>query len=350
MPIILVGSGEEFISYALMLKSNKQKFVMLYTSTEQFISALRNKESKSEFFSGNKLVSTEKDLSKELSRVKNIDYVLCFGIRWILSPKTLMLARRWYNLNIIPIPKFLGGAHISWQILCNSFTSSIIVQELTEKVDRGKVVFEEKFEYPKSCNLPKDFFDINLERFNETRHKICEILKFKTHREIEIDWNSSIYLPRLYTPISSWIDWGMNGKEIELWIRAFGNPYEGARTLFKGRTIYFQNAKFSSDANSHSFMSGLIVRVDRKSGKVIVGARDGFLELVVPIDEILKLSVGARFHTPFNRLENARKLRIESNFFGSITHRGFRRTLLTKILTNTHLTKVFLRIAKIRRL
>ena len=59
----------------------------------------------------------------------------------------------------------------------------------------------------------------------------------------QINYMSS-YWPRLSSEINGWIDWNISGLDLELFIRAFDNPYKGAMTNWRGEKVYIKNSFF----------------------------------------------------------------------------------------------------------
>ena len=74
------------------------------------------------------------------------DLCICFGPAWIFNLDILELFNyAILNFNGIPIPRYLGGAHHSWQILNRNYEGGCFYQLITETVDRGPVIHHEKF-------------------------------------------------------------------------------------------------------------------------------------------------------------------------------------------------------------
>ena len=71
--------------------------------------------------------------------------------------------------------------------------------------------------------------------------------------------NSSSSFPRLYTPNDGKINFErFNGNEIELFIYAFGYPFQGAHCFIDDKKINIMECEFIKDKGFHSYSWGLI--------------------------------------------------------------------------------------------
>lgn len=329
MTIILVGDGAEILAYAKLLQESNRKYKLFLTSAVGAgdFQNFRQLKQQTDFI----LINSQKALKRQILKIPDIEYVFCFGLRWIIKKEILLITPNWYNFNPIPIPHYLGGAHVSWQILHDYRQAAVVVQRIEDKVDRGQVIFARKFKYPNRCRLPMDFLEENIRRFDKYKWQIYQILDQRPHKAIKINWNNRIYLPRLYTPVHSWIDWDQKGIEIERWIRAFSHPYSGARSNIQRQRVYFYNARFTPKKQSHTFTRGLVVRINRTKGSLVVGAKDGFLEVEISQEIAEKIKVGQRIHTPAYKLRRAKKFEANSMFFEK-NWRFFLRNIRKKFL------------------
>jgi methionyl-tRNA formyltransferase len=310
MTIVLVGSGQEMICYSELIREKRRNVVFLATSRETY-----NEVNKKHHLNlATNLISNDLELRREIRNLENIEYILCFGIRWIISNRTLLLADRWYNLNMIPIPKYLGGAHISWQILHSENIGAIVVQKLTARVDRGDIIFYRRFKYSENVRIPKDYFLENVQSFAKNVETISHILDSPKENIVKVDWSKSEYWPRLYTNVSGWLDWEMSGGDIEKFILAFSSPYSGALTKIGRKTRSLTNARFYPSKHRHSFDSGLVIRVDESKNQVFFATKDGTIQAHVEKLESAPIRTGLRAYSPPRKIRKARTLRINAKF------------------------------------
>ena len=72
------------------------------------------------------------------------------------------------------------------------------------------------------------------------------------------------YFPRIFTPVSSWINWDDDSVDLINFINAFDTPYTGAQSSINSKKIKkvrIKSAQLScSDFNSNKLMKGIIYR------------------------------------------------------------------------------------------
>jgi methionyl-tRNA formyltransferase len=238
---------------------------------------------------------------------------LCFGPAWIFQENILdWFGGGMFNFNGIPIPRYLGGAHYTWQILNEDRTAGIALQEITMEIDRGSILRFKKYLLPSNVRIPQDYFEGNF-------HFACKFIdQFVKDMKNNIEFHSfkyealdgrRLYFPRLLTIPQGLINWFWSAKEIELFCRAFDRPYFGASTFLDGEKVHLKGVLLEKgDVYMHPFCSGLIVRVSKENAWI--AAQGGFLVVNEIYDSdgndvIFKLKEGKRFFTPTKLLEEA---------------------------------------------
>jgi|SaaInlLV_10m_DNA_3_1039740.scaffolds.fasta_scaffold02886_5 methionyl-tRNA formyltransferase len=238
---------------------------------------------------------------------------ICFGPSWIFSTAVMKLFNHgMINVNLIPIPNYLGGAHFTWQILNEDRQGGCYFQEITSDVDRGAILFSHKFKVPKSACTPSDYFQIYYKEGvfalgNFIKHIVDAVpLSIVDFKVVNLD---RIYFPRLITLEHAYIDWSWSAMHIERFCNAFDEPYAGAMTFLNGKLIHLKKITFVSlDHDFHPFCAGLIIRCT--DSEVIVSAAGGALQIGSAVDEFNKDALGTfkegfRLNTPNKYLEHA---------------------------------------------
>ena len=249
-----------------------------------------------------------------LIKDKGYDLVFGLGPAWILSEKTISLANRWVNINPIPIPKYLGGAHSTWQLLHHDDLGSIIFQEISFPVDRGQILARFDFTYSSEHSNPEARLAENSRQLIRIINEaVSRIVEKPNHVHDEVDFLRREYWPRLNTETHGWIDWHWTGLEIVRFVQAFGQPYVGAHSELLGEKVYFENAIFLESKYLHPFSAGIIVRSNTLTS-LDVAVKDGFLRVAVklPAKSDLQYIEGLRFHTPVEKLELAKRINLRS--------------------------------------
>jgi methionyl-tRNA formyltransferase len=238
---------------------------------------------------------------------------LCFGPPWIFDEHVLArFGAGMINFNGIPIPRYIGGAHYTWQILNGDRTGGCFLQEITMDVDRGPLLRRHLFDLPAGVRLPEDYFLANYEegcRFME--QAIADMRADKEFEPIEFTSldESRLYYPRLNTLENGWIDWSWTALEIERFCCAFDRPYAGAATLLGGAMVRLSDVRLTEPIEAlHPFVAGLVVR--NIGQKASIAARDGLLTVTAARSEdgndaMELLKEGRRLYTPPDRLSHA---------------------------------------------
>jgi RimJ/RimL family protein N-acetyltransferase/methionyl-tRNA formyltransferase len=209
---------------------------------------------------------------------------LCFGSAWIFPD--LVRARFGHgmlNFNGIPIPHYLGGAHHTWQILNFNRSAGCHIQEISDNLDRGDILFSMNFQLSDYTTTPDDYFS-EIERYSldfleNFFDKLINQQNFLALPFENVN-DQRLYFPRLITAENGWIDWSWSGPQIAAFCSAFGSPYRGASTRLNGRRIYIKRVKLiveSSHPDFHPFCSGLIVR--RLDDSFFIAVSGGLLKV-----------------------------------------------------------------------
>lgn len=252
---------------------------------------------------------------------------ICFGPAWIFPESILeKFPRGMFNFNGIPIPKYQGGAHYTWQILNSDLTGGCNLQIITSEIDAGDIIDRHIFRLPNTARIPKDYFEINkikgLEFIKAFIDKAKKLTEFKrlSYKTLSMERE---YFPRLRTDINGYINWEWTGKDIEKFCNAFDDPYAGARTFLNGflvrikKVSYIQNGEF----NYHPFCNGLILRKNEEG--IFVAAVDGIIKISGLIGDENNSTgnffEGDRFYTPIKYLEESMQYKPKVMSDGSLS-------------------------------
>lgn len=238
----------------------------------------------------------------------------CFGAPWIFPADVIRrFSRGMLNFNGIPIPRYLGGAHYTWQILNRNRLGGCHVQQITEKVDRGDLIMSESFELSHEAQTPDRYFLENYHHGTRFIERFLQKLIDRSHfypQPFERLAHRSIYFPRLNTNRNGWIDWSWSGKDIRDFCKAFSDPYPGASSMYLGSRIRLLSVSLicGDDIDGfHPFCSGLIVRVEREKFHVsVVGGLLQIDDWKFDDEEVAPLiKVGYRLYTDAETLKTA---------------------------------------------
>ena len=125
--------------------------------------------------------------------------------------------------------------------------------------DTGPIVASEEFIFPHSCRMPKDYAHYATERNLRFVGDLLASIRSEP-REFALRPQAeylSTYWPRLHTPTQAWIDWRWSATNIERFICAFDEPYDGAQTTWRGRTVRLKRTFANvEDGIFHPFQRG----------------------------------------------------------------------------------------------
>ncbi|SHL14093.1 Methionyl-tRNA formyltransferase [Desulfatibacillum alkenivorans DSM 16219] len=239
-----------------------------------------------------------------------------FGEVWTFTRKTIdRFDGKLFDFMGIPLPRYRGGAHYTWQILRQNRLGACNIQVINEfmvqgEFDSGEIVFSREYRFPDSARIPQDYFNA------AHKEELAFLKEFMDRAEQGEDFvlspvpeKYSMYFPRLNTIKQGWIDWSWNTRDLALFINAFDDPYAGASTELDGRLVRLKQARIETiDGPFHPFMTGLVYRIN--STGVYIATPQGSLIIGRVLDEAGQdmtsaVKTGQRFFTPMARLEAA---------------------------------------------
>jgi methionyl-tRNA formyltransferase len=259
------------------------------------------------------------------SRITPDTLGISIGTAWIFKAKFInRFMGRLVNIHFSKLPEGRGGAGLSWQILQNKKSACVTIHFVNPGIDTGDILHYKDFIYPASCRKPEQRLKINIKKgiglLNEFLEKVKKQAQFNPIKQLE---RLSTYWPRLSTEIHGFIDWNWPLKDIELFVRAFDEPYKGASTFINNKRVYLKNCFSDFDKRHfHPFQNGIVYR--KQPDALFVATEDGGLVIKEiknehGIDLINEIKPGDRFYTPLKFLEKAKQYRA---FY---THRGLKK-------------------------
>jgi len=249
---------------------------------------------------------------------------ISLGAAWDFSADSLgLFDHRLVNFHPVPLPRYRGGAHFSWQSLQRDLGGGLFFQLLEEQPDAGMIVYSETFTLPPDTRRPADYYAFSDSRYlpfvKAFINRVISGDDFETSRLPE---ELSLYMPRLSTLEQAFIDWSWTSDEILRFIDAFDDPYPGASTFIRGRRVFVRNCEFiESKGGFHPFQSGLVIR--RSDTAAYVATQAGVLEINSLTFEdgtsaFAESVEGERLYTPSDILESALVFKAEYNAAGLV--------------------------------
>ncbi len=238
---------------------------------------------------------------------------LCFGPAWVFSDAVrACFGRGMINFHPVPAPKYLGGAHYTWQILNGDRTGGCVLQEITKGVNVGPILRSHTFPYSDGARIPQDYFDENdragRDFFDRVVRDIHGDVAFPPTPLDDLADNREYY-PRLYTVRNAYIDWAWTIAEIARFCDAFDAPYSGAASFLNSAEVRLSDVTVSAKRpDMHPFGAGIVVRRHQDAAWIVV--RGGILKVGrVRFDDgadaMGTIKEGSRLLTPRSVLEQA---------------------------------------------
>lgn len=250
------------------------------------------------------------------SKIKKNSIGVSFGSAWIFKSDFIKKFNgKLYNVHGSNLPEDRGGGGFSWQIMNNKKYLTSTIHYLKPGIDKGEIIFKNKTEITEKL-LPLEWQKIYEDKTKNFFMSKIKILFRKKLRKTKQNDKASTYWPRLNSKIHGWIDWRWSPEDIINFVRAFDDPYEGAKTKLNKTTFYLKKCSLKkSKTHFHPFQTGIIIRKNRNF--ISVSCKDSILNF----KEILnknkikinhkKIRIGDRFNTPYSILEKALNTRVK---------------------------------------
>jgi len=217
---------------------------------------------------------------------------------------------RLFNYHGALLPEEKGGGTFTHKILSKSYEGGLSIHRIDVSLDTGPIVLEKRFQFPKECKKTVDFeeFKQNFEEalLNDFLSIIISAEKINLSPQKN---NDSIYFPLLNTKINGVIDWSWKCSDIDIFIKAFDDPYDGASTKYRNELVHLKDSEvIYTERDFHPFQNGIIINKDNKG--VYIASIGGILKVERVIDEnncniTNDLKLGERLYSPNSMIENS---------------------------------------------
>lgn len=247
---------------------------------------------------------------------------ISLGAPWIFRPKFIRrFDGRLVNLHGQLLPKDRGGGGYSWLILSGQRRSGCVLHLIDAGIDSGKIVRYSEFFFPSECRKPIAYQNFaNIEKIALLKAFVEEVENEQDFQMIDqVDYLST-YWPRLNTDAQAYINWEWSAREIENFVCAFDDPYDGVATFINGQKVQIKDCFSESDGPTfHPFQYGVVYR--KSNNTLFIAARGGTLVahrvfVKGSKSKLPKIRLGDRFYTPQNVLDDVKQFRAFYNSQG----------------------------------
>ena len=236
----------------------------------------------------------------EILKKNNIKYIFSFFSRFIFKKKVINLVKKnIFNIHPSLLPEERGAGTFTNRILNRKFFVCATIHIINQQIDGGEILMNSKKKYINKGSLPLQFLEKTNICYKYLIDKFLKnLLLNKKSKLIKQNEKNKTYNSRYKTDLNGVIDWSLDGKSLESFIKAFSNPYDGAKSkiFFKKKILLvnFFNCKYVKKSISiHPFLCGRIfyqnkniVKVYIKDGHLIIKLKD--IKITPNINKIKK--------------------------------------------------------------
>jgi len=233
--------------------------------------------------------------------------VISAGSPWIFSEKIIKkLGENFYNIHQSPLPSMKGSV-ASYIIMYDIRSFQVCLHKVTVGIDGGEIIYRKNVFIPSELKTPLAINNF-LQKMN--REMLKEFLiKFEKKTNFATETQNSFfssYNSRLLSDINGWIDWNYKVEDLDRFIRAFGEPYKGAKTFIHNKQISIKFVEISKqDSAKHPDEVGRVIR--KFDEYIIVAVKEGSLyirEIFWKNKNIIdKIKSGDKFYTKMKYLD-----------------------------------------------
>jgi methionyl-tRNA formyltransferase len=184
------------------------------------------------------------------------------------------------------LPENRGRAVIPWTILQDRSETGSTLFWLDEGVDSGDILFQQRFQLHPD-ETAATLYSKHLEALRAMLAAAIPMLQGETAPREPQDHSRATYCAKR-TPADGLIDWRAPARAVWTLIRAAGDPYPGAFSLYGGKYLFVWEADYVGDA-PYTGLPGQVQAL--RDGGVLVQCGDGrhVLLKVIQLDGGLRL-------------------------------------------------------------
>ena len=216
----------------------------------------------------------------DILKVNKVTHIFSISSRFIFKDRILnKFKNKIFNIHGTLLPEERGSGTYTYRIMNKKYFCAATIHIIEKNLDKGNIILQSKKKKISKKSLPIDFIINTNKVYIDLIKKFSKIIsnKKKINIKIQKEVNAS-YLPRFYTDRMGAINFQMDGRFIESFIKSCSKPYSGAFCYInynKPLKIKIFNAKFIKGHSQHPFLFGKIYHQNKKQIKVIV--KNGFL-------------------------------------------------------------------------
>ena len=265
-----------------------------------------------------KIIETDEvnnDAIISLLKKNKITHIFSLSSRFIFKEKILDLYKnKIFNIHPSFLPEERGAANFSHRILQNKFYVCCSIHLIDKGIDTGAVILKSKKIKISKKSLPIKFLIETNKIYIKTLNQFLRNFEKDNIYPKKQDKKKGSYLSRVDSKISAIIDWSVDGKYIERFIKAMSYPYSGSSTFVmcskKKIKIRIMNCNFKNIGDPHPYHYGTIFHQNNNIIKLFV--KSGILKINlsdIKSETIIKNFIGKTFFNYNEEIINTKLLK-----------------------------------------
>lgn len=205
---------------------------------------------------------------------ENADIIFVIGWRYMIPKSVYQKAKiGCFVFHDSYLPKYRGFGPTVWAMRNGESYTGTTLFKISEKVDEGPILFQEKVEIAND-----DYIGDVIEKITAINEKLIvsalNILQSNNFQLLEQDHRQATYTCK-NIPSDFLIDWNLTAKDILFLIKSYSRPYPGAYTYFKKSKVIIYRARI--DCKDYKYIGYIPGRVKsiNTDGTVSIFCGDG---------------------------------------------------------------------------
>lgn len=250
---------------------NKNKVLIVFTdkSSEEIIN-ICNKYSIPVYIGNPRSNKVKSYISKIY-----IDVLFSINYMFIVNPDILNFPKKYaINLHGSLLPKYRGRTPHVWAIINNEKETGITAHIMSENVDEGDIIYQEKIEISDVATGASLLSEFEY-RYPQIIFQIINQIENNSIKFTCQDNTKATYFERR-KPNDGEINWDWQKERIHNWVRALSKPYPGAFTYYHTNKIIINKLEFcdlgfhQNDVNGKILEYNSLLAVKTSNGVVVL--------------------------------------------------------------------------------
>ena len=178
------------------------------------------------------------------ARIKKMapDFIFSFYYRKVIGKDIISIPKKGaFNLHGSLLPKYRGCAPLNWAVINGEKESGVTLHKMTEKVDAGDIVAQEKFAIADSDTAKDAHLNAAAAAEKMLKKVLPSVLAGKAKGKKQ-DEKQATYFGRR-CPANGLIDWTKDAASVRNLVRGVTRPFPGAFTFIAAQKYYIWDVK-----------------------------------------------------------------------------------------------------------